>query len=456
MIDLLELWKRSESGPEIGEREFDMKILPKKLEELRKEYGIRYNPEEVVSTDASLAKAVYEAALKLLCDVGVYCTDSGRVIQVSEEEVEEALRSASTRLFLGGGKERIELAARRTGDGRRPLIAGGPCGCPLSEKFYRRILYSYAKETSADIMVMGPLESFKGMTIKPRSPIEMAAARTEAVEAREAAKAAGKPGLCIFGGISVVTAAASNFADSPDGLRPTDLHEVAQLNELKMSWEVFNRMTHCQYQGNLVAAAQCPVLGQAGGPEATAILCAAEALQAFTLTRGHLFCMAPSHMWTSTTTDREDLWVSCLVMQAVKGVHPVPMGSYIYSAAGPCTEIQCYELAAQTATHTASGADLICSAGGTRGTYVNHYTGMEARIAGEICQASASLRAVEVNELVKELLSRYEEPLRMRKAPPGKRFEECYDIEKISPSEEYVRLWETVKRELENLGMNFP
>lgn len=456
MVNLLELWKRSESGPEVGEKEFDMKILPRKLEELRREYGIRYNPEEVVPSDASLAKAVYEAALKLLCSVGVYCTDSGRVIHVAEEEVKETLQSASTQLSLGEGKERTELTARRAGDSLKPLVAGGPCGCPLSERLYRSILHSYAKEPSADILVMGPLESFRGMTIKPRSPVEMAAARAEAVEAREAAKMAGRPGLCIFGGISVVTAAASNFADSPDGLRPTDLHEVAQLNELKMGWEVFNRMVQCQYRGNLVAAAQCPVLGQVGGPEVTAILCTAEALQGFTLTRGHLFCTAPSHMWTSTTTDREDLWVGCLVLQAVKTVYSVPMGSYIYSAAGPCTEIQCYELAAQTAAHAASGADLVCSAGGTRGTYVDHYTGMEARIAGDVCRASARLKLAEANEVVKGLLGRYEEPLRMKKTPPGKRFEECYDLEKVSPSQEYVRLWETVKRELRNLGMNLP
>jgi hypothetical protein len=41
----------------------------------------------------------------------------------------------------------------------------------------------------------------------------------------------------------------------------------------------------------------------------------------------------------------------------------------------------------------------------------------------------------------------------MKKDPQGRRFDECYNLEEISPSEEYMRLWENVRGELENLGM---
>jgi methylamine--corrinoid protein Co-methyltransferase len=453
LIEFLDLWRRAESGPEIRENEFDMKVLPKKAEELRREYNIRYNPQQPIPLDATLAKDTYEAALRLICEVGVICTDTGRIIKVTEEEVKEALQNAQREVPIGDEGEITQLISRHVGDGRKPLVAGGPCGCPLSERLYTDILHSYAKEREVDIVVMGPLTSYQGLNIRVRSPIELLVARAEASAAREAIRKADRAGMCIFGGISVVTAAASNFADFPDGLRPTDMHEVAQLNELKMSWEVFNRMVNCQQRGNLVVAAQCPVLGQVGGPEATAILCAAEALQGFALTRGVMYCMAPSHISFSTTTDREDLWVGSLVTQAIKSASRAPVGSYIYSAAGPSTEMQCREIAAHVVAHTDSGGDMICSAGGTRGAYVDHYTGMEARIAAEVSCGATALNLATANELVKELLASYEEQLRMKKAPQGRRFDECYNLEEISPSEEYMRLWENVRGELENLGM---
>jgi len=50
-------------------------------------------------------------------------------------------------------------------------------------------------------------------------------------------------------------------------------------------------------------------------------------------------------------------------------------------------------------------------------------------------------------------LSKYEDKI---KAPPlGKKYQECYNVETGKPSEEYLRLYSKIKRELEDLGLEF-
>ena len=40
------------------------------------------------------------------------------------------------------------------------------------------------------------------------------------------------------------------------------------------------------------------------------------------------------------------------------------------------------------------------------------------------------------------------------KAPIGKSFRECYHAETITPSKEYLKVYETMKKELSDIGLN--
>jgi len=54
---------------------------------------------------------------------------------------------------------------------------------------------------------------------------------------------------------------------------------------------------------------------------------------------------------------------------------------------------------------------------------------------------------------VKEILTQYE--AQMSEAPIGKRFDECYDLEKLQPTQEYLDLYERVKEKLSGFGLDY-
>jgi len=81
MMDFLDVCERAEKGPLMTERDFELKVFIPKLNEVVKEYGIRYDSENPVPADDNAADNLYHAALDFLTKVGVYCQDTNRVIQ---------------------------------------------------------------------------------------------------------------------------------------------------------------------------------------------------------------------------------------------------------------------------------------------------------------------------------------------------------------------------------------
>ena len=104
MIPMSEICARAETGPIVDEGQFDKRILPRKIQELTKEFNVKYNPNESVPTDDDLANRVFEAGKKLLLDVGIYCTDTNRIIRFTEDEITEAIKSVPSKITVGRGK----------------------------------------------------------------------------------------------------------------------------------------------------------------------------------------------------------------------------------------------------------------------------------------------------------------------------------------------------------------
>ncbi len=75
---LLEITKRAQSGPYIKESEFDLKVA-KRIKELVKEKGIKYDPNVLCPADDDLADRVWEAGLQLFLEFGAYCQTTERL-----------------------------------------------------------------------------------------------------------------------------------------------------------------------------------------------------------------------------------------------------------------------------------------------------------------------------------------------------------------------------------------
>ncbi|MGD8501411.1 MAG: monomethylamine:corrinoid methyltransferase, partial [Phycisphaerales bacterium] len=68
-------------------------------------------------------------------------------------------------------------------------------------------------------------------------------------------------------------------------------------------------------------------------------------------------------------------------------------------------------------------------------------------------EACVGISRTQGNELVMELLSKYED--KIDDAPIGKKYQDCYDMETGLPCQEYVDLYGDVREELRAMGFDF-
>jgi hypothetical protein len=87
------------------------------------------------------------------------------------------------------------------------------------------------------------------------------------------------------------------------------------------------------------------------------------------------------------------------------------------------------------------------------GLGINCSTGMEGRAYCEGGIAGAGIDRQEANKILKRLLD-FAEPI-IRERPVGKTFPECYDVEKVEPSDEYKQVYAEAKKDLKEQGLPF-
>jgi len=85
---------------------------------------------------------------------------------------------------------------------------------------------------------------------------------------------------------------------------------------------------------------------------------------------------------------------------------------------------------------------------------IERCSGFEAKTYCEIGHAVAKEQPdlKEVNRFVKELVKGYEK--KIPSAPIGRTFEECYDVDRVTPKPEYIELYKEAKKRWEKLGFS--
>ncbi len=431
-------------------------MLPAKLRELAAKYDIRMGDDEVIPLDLDMARRAFEAGRELLLDTGCYCIDTGSTVPFGADEVDAALAAAPTSLVYGIGESAVECVGRRLEDARRPLVKGGPNGCPVTEDSFLPIMTSVAKE-DVDGLHTGTLQSVLGVPIRAHSPIELLACKKEAMWAREAVAAAGKPGMSILGIMSGASSEAQDAGDFEGGMRPEDPHLLVFLNELKFDYDLLKKLTHQKYLGARIEANVGGPLhgGYAGGPETAAVVGIAEALLGFTVCAPEDWSWYPQSLFTGATTSRESLWMTGMMLAAFRASGHEPLiDIYMGPQAGPMTEMLCWEIAAEAIANTVCGASTIYGPCGAKMIKTDHYTGMEARMLVDASRAAAGMSLADANDLLKRILPRYDDAIKAQSAPAGKPFRECYDVDSVEPLDEYVQLWDTQKAELRAVGFD--
>ena len=452
---LSQVIERAEEGPVSSEKDFDLRILAPKLNEVVKEYDIHFDREQIIPSDDSLADDLWKAAFELYLEVGTFCITSSRRILFREDEIKEALAHATSHISVGCGRDARDMYHRDVEDERRPFASLGPMGQSCDEELFVPISMAYMQEPIADGMTAPMLERINGIAIKAGAPSEVVGAVAHAMMLREAARRVGRPGMFVMSVATAATDGAQIAASNPEwGERVSDGRFVGALAELKVDYSLLRKAVHFHQYGCFVSTLSGPIVGGYTGTEGAAVLGVAYHLQGLLVSQSHLTCSFPIHMKHSCTTAPETLWSTGLVEQAVARNSKLISFTKGKAAAGPCTDMVLHEAAAQGLIGTVSGGNLYMIAA-ARDRQKERFTPMEAKTAAEVGQAAADMRLKrsDANEIAKKIISKYEGNL--ENAPLGEKFQECYDIHKLRPTPKHVEVYDKVKAELRDLGLEF-
>lgn len=456
MLDFLDIYERGLKGPIMSEHDFDMKIFIPALNKVIREYGIKYNSENIVPSDNEAADNLFNAGVDFMSRVGVYCKDTNRIIQFTKKEILEAVAEAPGNCFAGEGKEAGVFGVRKPEDRRLPWFHLGSGIVFTSDDLAMKLVEGCASIPQANSVSVPALDEIRGIPVAGGSPAELYAAIQRVRLGREALRRAGRPGLPIMNLISTAAASVTAIAASAPqfGCRPTDGWLCGAISEMKIDFGVMNKVAYLLHWGANIGAETSPILGgYCGGPAGTAIVSTAYILMGFLVYKGNYQLHFPIHFKYGCSSSRDVLWVVSASCQAASRNIRMPVIWNPYCAAGPNTKMYFYEAATWLLCAVPSGAPSFETAHPARGTLPYAYTPMEAKFGVEAATAVTRLNRKEANDLVVRLLEKYES--QVETAPTGSTYQECYDVKTGKPGREYLRLYDEVKEELATMGIPF-
>jgi len=447
-------------------RDFDMGVFHTATR-LVKEYDIRYDPENPISRDDGLADEAWKAGLEMFQEVGAYCINSSRVIKFSDSETRSSLGELRGEAEIGEGGEHRTITLREVEDTRSPtILCGGiiESNVPEGEMFVK-LYQSIAQEPLIDGFYVGPpLQSSEGRLVRSGTPLEAHLGRSMATWVREAIRRAGRPGMHF---ISACTPAVANIAasDPVDGLRRSDGIVATIMPELKTDYENLNKVVYSQdygcvkhvYNGGMIG-------GWAGGPEGALIVSIANAVMAVMVYRigvgssynalGYLRASTPNY---SAFVTRPCVWGSSIGSQALSRNTKIVNTVVAMTNAGPGTEMQLQEIVAALCASIPCGREGLSQ--GVRRFKVKPLlgSGLENRFWGEVGHAMSRVKRDFANHLAEEMLSRYEHRVTRDSdgGPEGHTFDEIYDLATLKPRKQFQEMYDGMKRELEDMGLEF-
>ena len=456
MITFWDVIGRSESGPLMKEKEYDFQ-LGRIARRLVEKYDIRYDPSEVIPDDDRLADRVYQAGLDLFLKLGMYCRDTGRLMKFRRDELEWALKHAPTTVTYGQGRDVGVMTHRSVESPNPPFCMMTPVGTPVAEERFVPMVQSYVQEPLADTFSSAFSQTIHGRPIKSGTPQEVEAAIWNIIKLREAARAAGRPQIGIHNLVSNAERTDATLAavQADFGVQPNDGLCIAAIAELKIDYERAKKVVFLRHSGHNKYGLYGPLVGgYSGGLEATALVHVAHHFLGLLALEAQWHCGFPLHIHYGCNTTRELLWLISITAQALSRNTHLLFAVSPFAAAGPCTEMVIYEIVANVIASTVAGAHLNLAAV-ARNRHPERASGMEARIGAEAGHlvARQGITRKQANEIVKLILAQYE--TQITEAPLGKRFNECYDLDILQPTREYVDLYERVKEKISSFGMDY-
>ena len=219
-----------------------------------------------------------------------------------------------------------------------------------------------------------------------------------------------------------------------------------------MDMQGLNMLAGWGASGDIIMMEQMPIYGgYTGDIEETTICDVAATIASFVIFDCDIHLDGPIHIRWGTTTTRETLKIAAHAAAALDINTDFLLANQYYALAGPCTEMCLLETAAQAICDTASGRELLSGVASAKGVVQDKTTGLEARMMGEAAIAASGMEISHVNKVLDNIVSLYEN--NYASVPQGKRFQDCYDLKTVSPSDDYIDIYDKTIRTLLDCGI---
>lgn len=452
---LIDMLQRAKEGKPCTLREWEIKVIPETVRMILKKYDLEqtFNRETPVNQDQELADRFFQAGLELAATIGVLMVDMETIINVSREEILDAIEEAPAALKVGEGAEEVLIKSRSPEDNYPPVF-GGPLSIQVSEELYVPIAAGILKNKHIRIQQGPSLDTIFGYPVYSGTPYETALGILENRLRAEAQWRAGRIGIANMSISSSTTeyGQLGGFALQTSKSNPS-IAVILHPAELKVAYASFHKAALAiGCNAYFFTGTNSMIGGYSGGAEGAAVANIATDLLQFAVMQADITASSVYDIRFDATCGRHGLWALSIVCQAIARNTHLLVYKVINQSAGPCTEEILYTSAAGLIDAGVSGMSLNIGPRSAGGRFKNYITPLEHWFCAELFEATSRLTLGQANDLVLYLLSRYEENL---KTPPkGKSFNECFDRDRLTPSKEWQGIADRVRADIESHGFN--
>jgi methylamine--corrinoid protein Co-methyltransferase len=452
--DMLEILTRTQTGEYCTQKEWDTKRIPGTIRNILKEHDLAgsCDPDDPVNTDMELADRFYAAGYQAALELGFHCTDTERIISVSQGELDLAVEAAPSELLVGEGQHATLLKSRTPSD-PYPMKTACTLGIAVSEDVWPVMHYLIAREPEVDLLNGGSLVTIRGREVLSSTPIETFMGYEHAQMHKEARRKAGRPGMGAIVSISAVTEFGMlGSYGAKGGYSTKDLALVLFPSEMKIDYRTLQKVVHCHNVGGVMKADSPAMIGgMPGPPEGAVVSSIACGLLSYAILQNQTGGGEVYDVRTLSNVNREALWAQSISMQALGRNTHLMTHPCMNQVSGPVTENLLREIAASVAVGAVSGGTLSTGPRSAGGKLTDFVTPLECRFMSEISHATSGMELAHVNEVVKALLPFYEDSI--KEPDLGLPFQKAYNLDTLEPIPEWQAMYHKVKDECIDLGI---
>jgi len=456
MISLLDIAERTQKGRKVVEDAWNMSLF-QNIQGLVKKYDIpKYSADKpFLNLDDELAHRAFQAGVDLIVEHGVYCITTGRVVELTREEVLQAIAESPSQVIVGRGPD-ARVMKQREIEGKEPLNVCPGHHSPFTEDLAPLVVKNFAQIPRTDF-----IEGFNFVEVDGREvqgmPMEVYATRRQIGWMREGVRKAGRPGLSIvLYPINTRAAALMSVLEPIGGLQPGDGILTSVLPDEKIEHDLLATAIASQESGMWRISGSFSLMGGfCGGEDGAIVEGVAKALTAMICYRVYVNYTGVENVRTvsALTIPLQPLnWARSVVNQALNRYSNIICMAWIIPTSGPGTETHLIETALRSIEGAINGANLYAPRH-SRARMNAGQTPVEAEFMVEV--ADATMKAGLDRGRASEVLTRLAEELKTRQPEPGYTIQECYDLVNHKPLPDFHRAYMKVKDDLSRLGLDF-